>query len=305
MKNTLTFILILFTVCTFSQKDPNVYDFFGGKSYDNTTLFFRLVFEINDGKIAGYIFTDEQGSNAEKSIIEGTFNYKTNRISFKETRKLITKASQGFDEMCYVNGNLLLELDPKVSKIKGSFIELNAIEQACRKGEISIISVDSYFRLKDKIKEETDILVKEEPVLEEKAIAVTLNDAQKDKIIIPSFETDKKTVIKQGDDITILWNSDTFKMILWDEEKEDGDKITIEFNEEILLDKYYLKNKKKTINIALEDGENTITFTANTIGRIGSNTARIDLFDDEIKHQIISKLELNESVVVNLQRKTQ
>ena len=281
---------------TFSQKDPNVYDFFGGKSYKNTTLFFRLVFEINDDKIAGYIFTDEQGNESEKSIIEGTFNSKTKRIIFTETRKLITRAKQDFEELCYLNGSLLLELNPKISKIKGTFVELNALGKQCNKGKISIISPDSYFRLKKKIETIEDVAKVEKPIIKKQ------QDAVKKPLIIPSFETDKKITIKDGDEITVYWNSDTFKLEIWDDAKVDDDKVTIKFNEKVVLDKFSIKKKKKVLNLPLKEGDNKIIITANNIGRIGLNTARVDLFDELIKHEIITKLELNKSVVVNIHR---
>lgn len=289
MKKKLSFLILFFYLSiSYSQSANRIYDFFGGKTYDNTTLFYRLLFEVNDGKISGYAFTDEQGKNESKSIIEGIFNANTSKIIFTETKKLLTKSKQRFNNQCYLQGTVTLKLTNKISEIKGIFIEQNKAGKKCRIGKIHIISLDSYKQLKQKIKTEKLLAKKEnKPKPELKTTA-------------PNFEIDKKLTIKDDEEVSIFWKSDTIKLDIWDDAKEDGDQITITFNDKEIIKKHTLKNKKKQIEISLKEGENKLVFTANNTGLIANNTARVDLFDKKIKHQIITQLQLNKSVTVYL-----
>ena len=65
---------------------------------------------------------------------------------------------------------------------------------------------------------------------------------------------------------------------------------------------FELKNKHKEIELELTQKENMLVFTANNTGYLANNTARVDLFDDKIKHQIITELQLNKSVNVIIKK---
>ncbi len=84
--------------------------------------------------------------------------------------------------------------------------------------------------------------------------------------------------------------------------KEDGDKISITHNNEKILDHFELKNKKKEIELALTNKESKLIITANNTGYLANNTARIDLFDNQLKYQIITQLELNKSVTIIIKK---
>jgi len=281
-------ILLVGFSTTFSQNKKITYDFFGGKIAKNETVFYRLLFQIDNGIVSGYAFTDEQGEHETKSIIQGTFNAKNNSIRFSETKKLMAKSRQKKNELCYLDGIVSLELNKNISKINGTFIEITMTGKKCQRGEIKTISLDSYFDLKKEIEKEKLVENKELEKI--------------DKLILPNFVSEEKITIKDDEEVTIFWNSDTFKLDIWDDAKEDNDRVTIRFNEEIILDNHILKNKKESIEYPLIEGENILVFTANNTGLIANNTARVDLFDNDLKHQIITQLKLNKSVTVYLVR---
>ena len=286
----LIIVLFFISITGIAQSIENVHDFFGGKTIDNKTVFYRLLFQIENGVISGYAFTDERGDQQTKSIINGTFNAKTNTIAFYETKKVLTKSKKSYRDLCYLNGVVSLELNPKVSIIKGTFIENTNSGKKCWQGKMEIRSVDSYKRLVTTIKKEKEIKKKAKP-------------KPQDIVATPSFQSDEKITIKDDEEITIFWNTERFVLDIWDDAKEDEDQITVRFNDKIILNEHVLMNKKKTLEFELEEGENKIVFKAINTGFIANNTARVDLFDDHIKHQIITKLKLNKSVTVNLIRK--
>jgi hypothetical protein len=259
-----------------SQKDPNIYDFFGGKlSNSNKTVFYRLVFQINDSKIFGYSYTDEHGPKETKSIIQGDYDSKNKLITFKESQKLTTRQNDFYNEKCYLQGVLKLELNNSISKIEGTFIEKSKTNRICDKGKIRLISPDKY-------------------IYPEKEKTV------KEKVILPTFNSNKKTTLKTDDELTIFWNSDNLILEVWDDEKEDLDRISINLDDKIILENYTLINNKKNIQIPLKKTINTLKITAKNTGLIGGNTARIDFIDDKIRHKIISQLQLNKSVNINI-----
>jgi hypothetical protein len=276
-KKNLPFLACFFVLLKAnSQNDHNIYDFFGGKlSNSNKTVFYRLVFQIHNSKIFGYSYTDEHGPKETKSIVQGDYNSKNKLITFKESQKLTTHQNDFYKEKCYLQGVLKLELNNSISKIEGTFIEKSKTNKICDKGKIKLISPDKYIYPK-----------------KEKTV--------KEKVILPTFNSDKKTTLKTDDELTIFWNSDNLILEVWDDEKEDLDRISINLDDKIILENYTLINNKKNIQIPLKKNINTLKITAKNTDLIGGNTARIDFIDDKIRHKIISQLQLNKSVIINI-----
>ena len=51
--------------------------------------------------------------------------------------------------------------------------------------------------------------------------------------------------LKDGDDFMLNWESDKLTLYLWDGNEEDGDKIQLIINGEIVLNEYETKRKRK------------------------------------------------------------
>ena len=291
MEKIISFFLFFFLLHNlYSQKDPNIYDFFGGKLSSKKPIFYRLVFQINNNKISGYSYTDEHGPKETKSVIQGNYNAKNHIIIFRESQKLTTKRNDFFNEKCYLNGILKLELNQNEPKIKGVFTEQTNTGKICNKGEIRLLSPDKYNFPKDTNTNANT----------NKANVSVTKTKKKEKVILPTFNPDKKTTLKTDDELTIFWSSDNLELLIWDDEKEDQDRISITLNNDEILSNYTLKNKEKKITIPLKQKTNTLKITANNTGLIGGNTARIDFIDNKIIHKIISQLEVKKSVIINL-----
>lgn len=288
----LFFIFLCISVFSFGQS-IKTFDFFGGKTYNNKIVFYRLYFTIENDIVSGYSFTDEQGGNATKSIISGKYIAQSNKIIFSETSKVVTKSTVSFENQCYLNGVLFFKTNNNSTKLTGFFNEENKFGKKCVNGEINILSADVSQEIKE-IKEKIAKNKIEIPTEKEKVVKVT------PKKVIPGFNTDKKITIKEDEVITVLWSSNSCKLLIWDDAKEDDDQISITFNDKDILSKYTLKNKEKEIEFDIVKKENTLVFTANNNGLIANNTARVDLFDGEIKHEIITKLKMNKSVTIRL-----
>jgi len=280
MKKIFYLVFFIFT-SIFSQQKPITYDFFGGKSFDNNAVFFRLVFQINNKVVTGYMYTDERGNNETKSLFKGSIDIETNKITFSENRKLLTKSNNKQESACYLYGEISLNLTPKLSQLNGIFHEVSDAGLKCKNGKINLRSPDAYLKFKQQEKENTPI---------------PNNTAS-------IFNSTKTTTIKDDEEIIVFWESEKIILSIWDDIKEDGDRITITFNGKTIVDDFELKNKKKLIEINIKKQENKLVFTATDTGLIADNTARVDMFDNELKHQIITKLQLNKSVTVLIKKK--
>ena len=107
-------------------------------------------------------------------------------------------------------------------------------------------------------------------------------------------------ILKDGDDFTINWESNKLKLFIWDANQEDGDKITLIINGNIVLDGFKTTNKRKKIKFKLKQGENTVEIKAANLGTSPPNTSRIELVDSKTKYPIITQLTLEKSAIIKV-----
>jgi predicted secreted protein len=107
-------------------------------------------------------------------------------------------------------------------------------------------------------------------------------------------------ILKEGEDFTINWESNKVKLFIWDANMEDGDKITLTINGNIILDDFETTNKRKKIKYKLVEGENTIEIMATNLGTSPPNTSRIELVDSKTKYPIITQLKLGKTAIIKI-----
>lgn len=78
-------------------------------------------------------------------------------------------------------------------------------------------------------------------------------------------------------------NSKTAVIVCRDFEYEDGDRVAISLNDEVLLPNLYLKNKFFVFEIELKPGFNKFDFQALNQGSSGPNTAELRVYDADKK----------------------
>ena len=78
-------------------------------------------------------------------------------------------------------------------------------------------------------------------------------------------------------------NSKTAVIVCRDFEYEDGDRVAISLNDEVLLPNLYLKNKFFVFEIELKPGFNKFDFQALNQGSSGPNTAELRVYDEHKK----------------------
>ena len=105
----------------------------------------------------------------------------------------------------------------------------------------------------------------------------------------PVKDTVKKTV--NGRDYavghTVTVKSKYIKIIVWDNEQVDGDRINLSLNGTWILENYTLVKKQKIIEVELKEGVNHLVLYALNLGDIPPNTAAIMVNDNDKLQEIL------------------
>lgn len=95
----------------------------------------------------------------------------------------------------------------------------------------------------------------------------------------------QNTIVNYKDEITL--ERDEIELKIWDDNQEDGDIITIFLNNEIILENFEVLKKPQKVKIKLKKGKNSLVMFANNLGRVGKNTAALELKFDGFRKKII------------------
>jgi len=281
MKCLITFLLLLISNITFSQ---NTFSYLGTLLLSNNTpISFSLELIEENGVVNGYSITNINTPDETKSEISGLYFKSDNSFQLQETQILQTSSEAPLNTFCYINMNLAFKGKFGSKRLEGTFIGNFLDSTQCASGKIILMKKS---KIEKKIKKIKKI---------KKKVAKKYNKKYADTTLIKRTE-----ILKDGDDFTINWESNKVKLYIWDANQEDGDKITLKINGDIILDDFETKNKRKKLKYQLEDGENIIEITATNLGTSPPNTSRIELVDSKTKYPIITQLELGKSAIIKI-----
>ena len=271
------FILLLFTKLSFSQ---NTYSYLGTLILDNNTpISFSLELKEDNGIVNCYSLTNINTSDETKSEISGLYFKKDKSFQLQEIQIIKTKSEAPLNTFCYIRMNLGYKGKFGTKRLEGNFTGnfLDSVE--CAKGKIILIEKTRIERKIEKIK---------------KKVERKFNEKQDTSLV-------RKTImLKDGDDFTINWESNKLRLLIWDANKEDGDRITLKINGNTVLNNFKTANKRKKIKYKLFEGENTIEIKATNLGTSPPNTSRIELIDSKTKYPIITQLELGKAAIIKI-----
>ena len=87
---------------------------------------------------------------------------------------------------------------------------------------------------------------------------------------------------------------------IWDNNKEDGDIISLKFNDTWILTNFLLKKEKYTIQLNLKKKDNQLLLFAENLGSIPPNTAAISIDDDDLVRTFILNSDMSKSETVKV-----
>jgi len=247
---------------------------------NNTTISFSLELQEDKGIVNGYSITNINTPDETKSEISGFYFKKDKSFQLQETQILQTKSEATLNTFCYISMNLSIKGKFGSKHLEGTFTGnfLDSIE--CARGKIVLMERTKLENKIEKIK---------------KKVEKKYNKKYQDTSLVR-----KTQILKDGDNFTINWESKKLKLIIWDANIEDGDKIQLTINGNIILDDFETTNEPKKIKYKLVDGENTIEIKATNLGTSPPNTSRIELVGSKTKYPIITQLKLGKTAVIKI-----
>ena len=276
------FIAILFLLlCVNLGFSQNTFSYLGTLILSNNTpISFSLELQEENGIVNGYSITNINTPDETKSEISGLYFKKDKSFQLQETQILQTKSESALNTFCYISMNLSFKGKFGTKHLEGTFTGnfLDSIE--CARGKIILMERTKLEKKIKKIK---------------KKVEKKYNEKYQDTSLVRKIK-----ILKDGDDFTINWEGNKVKLFIWDANIEDGDKIQLTINGNIILDDFETTNKLKKIKYKLVDGENTIEIKATNLGISPPNTSRIELVDNKTKYPIITQLELGKTAVIKI-----
>ena len=278
MRNTLTLIFIILSSFAYSQ---NTFSYLGTLLLSNNTpISFSMELQEANGIVNGYSLTNINTPDETKSEISGLYFKKNKSFQLQETQILSTNSEAPLNTFCYINMNLSFKGKFGSKRLEGDFTGNFLDSTQCASGKIILMQRTKLEKKIEKIKKKVDKKYQEK---------------YQDTSLVKRTQ-----ILKDGDDFTINWESNKLKLYIWDANKEDGDKIQLTINGNIILDDFETKNKRKKIKYKLLEGENIIEIKAINLGTSPPNTSRIELVDSNTKYPIITQLELGKSAIIKV-----
>ena len=244
---------------------------------NNKPMSFSLDLIEKNGIVSGYSLTNLGTKDETKSEIQGVYFKEDKSFQLQETQIIYTKSEAPINSFCYIRMNLKQKNRFTKKLLEGNFTGNFLDSSECAKGKILLAEKSI---IEKKIK-------KIEKKIEKKL--------EKDEII-------ETKILKDGDNLNINWKAKDLTIKIWDSNQEDGDKINLEINSDVILDNYETKNKAKKIKYKLNKGKNKIIIEATSLGKSPPNTSRIELIDKNKKYPILTQLDLNKSITIYIEK---
>ena len=273
-------ISILFIITSSLAYSQNTFSYLGTLILSNNTpISFSMELQEDNGIVNGYSITNINTPDETKSEISGLYFKKDKSFQLQETQILQTKSEAALNTFCYINMNLKFKGKFGSKRLEGTFTGNFLDSTECARGKIILME-------KEKLENKVEKIKKKVEKIQQKEQETTLVKRTK--------------ILKDGEDFTIYWESNKVKLFIWDANLEDGDKVTLTINSNIILDDFETTNKRKKIKYKLQDGENTIEIKATNLGSSPPNTSRIELVDSKTKYPIIAQLELGKTAIIKI-----
>lgn len=288
MKKNLFLLFLIFSIKGFSQQNYEYIGILKLKGNSNVLISYRLVFALNGNIIKGYSISDLAGENETKNEISGTYNRKDNMFSFKEQDIIYTKSKIPSTDFCLVNFAGKSNIEKEKSKISGSFTGRFKNNVKCIDGELELVKIEKINKIVAKLNKKITATKRVSEAVKKKVNPIKIMDSL------------KINNLRKNENLNVFAKSDLVNLTVWDSKIEDGDIVDIYFNNQLILPKYRILNAKKTLQIALKEGENIIKIVAVSEGYEGENTSEILISDGIRKFELLSSLKKGESSTITV-----
>lgn len=302
----ITFFLIIFFV-GYSQKVELTGALIIGKSL---TTVYQISYEINkDNTITGYSLSDLNGTYETKAKISGFYNPRKKTLSFTEKSIIRSKSKLSFNEFCLlsVKGKFTQKNNKYVFSGNFSSRSLNN-EVLCDSGTIYLATTQDIFELEQKVSKIIDSVAGTNSTGK---VVPTQYDTIKAKektplparILSKNSETEK--MLKAGSITQYALLSDTVRLDIFDDQKQDGDKITVLKNNIPVITDLSTKNTVQSFYYSVDKNEKEILFTiiSTDEGSMPPCTIKMYIINGKQKTLLVAPLLKGQMVKLKLIRK--
>ena len=244
---------------------------------NNKPMSFSLDLIEKNGIVSGYSLTNLGTKDETKSEIQGVYFKEDKSFQLQETQIIYTKSEAPINSFCYIRMNLKQKNRFTKKLLEGNFTGNFLDSSECAKGKILLAEKSIIEKKIKKFEKKIEKKLEKEEIIETK-------------------------ILKDGDNLNIDWKAKYLTIKIWDSNQEDGDKINLEINSDVILNNYETKNKAKKIKYKLNKGKNKIIIEATSLGKSPPNTSRIELIDKNKKYPILTQLDLNKSITIYIEK---
>ena len=271
------FLAIIF-ISQISNAQINTHKYLGTIILENNIpMSFSLDLIEKNGIVSGHSLTNHGTKDETKSEIQGVYFKEDKSFQLQETQIIYTKSEAPINSFCYIRMNLKQKNRFTKKLLEGNFTGNFLDSSECAKGKILLAEKSIIEKKIKKIEKKIEKKLEKEEIIETK-------------------------ILKDGDNLNINWKAKYLTIKIWDSNQEDGDKINLEINSDVILDNYETKNKAKKIKYKLNKGKNKIIIEATSLGKSPPNTSRIELIDKNKKYPILTQLDLNKSITIYIEK---
>jgi len=98
-------------------------------------------------------------------------------------------------------------------------------------------------------------------------------------------------------------HSNKVKILIWDHQTVDGDRVSLVLNDEWILENYTLKKEKYEMEVELVEGVNTFVLHALNLGKVSPNTAAFIVIEGDKEHRLTLQSNMKRSGILEINYK--
>lgn len=265
-------------------------DYYGAiKLNDSTLISYKLVFQLNiDDSITGYSITDIAGEHETKSQVIGKYNKDSKILNFKETSIIYTKSPVSELDFCYIHFYSDAFRINKSNTLSGVFAGKFSDNTECINGIIRMQKSEKLVKRVTKISKKIEN-------------SKRIPDSVKQRVN-PLKMMDKlnMNVLKEKEVMSVFSSKNKLQLILYDGGQEDGDVVSIFVNDKNILNKHLISSQKQILDISLTSDKTRIVIKAESVGTISTNTAVIEINDNENNIRALTNLKKGEETTIDI-----
>lgn len=256
---------------------------------------YKIVYEINDdNSIKGYSISDLGGDAQTKAKISGTFNPRKKTLRFEEKNIMSTKLSLSFNDFCLmtVTGKFDKKGDKQI--FTGEFKSKSPNQKlVCDSGTMILTTTQNIIELAAKYSK----------LPEYSQLPDTVKQIINENLP-PVKSVEKVRSIQAGSITKYMLMSDTVRLEIFDDQLQDGDKITVLKNNVEVLSNFETTKKVQILKFAIDKNENSVLFTiiSTDEGTSPPNTVKVILVNGKERTLLVAPLKKGQMVKILLRR---